>query len=78
VKATLKMPRLSMNMEEATVAKWRKKPGERFTKGEPLYEIETEKVTTDVEAPCDGTLLKIVAEEKSVVPVGGPVCTIET
>lgn len=78
MKVSLKLPLFGMNMEEATVVKWHKRPGDAFRKGEPLYEIETEKVTQEVEAPCDGTLLEIVASEGTTIPVGDPVCSIET
>jgi len=77
MKVTLKMPRLSMNMEEGTVVGWRKQAGESFTKGEALYDIETEKVTSEFEAPCDGVLLEILAGEEAEVAVGGPVCVIQ-
>jgi pyruvate/2-oxoglutarate dehydrogenase complex dihydrolipoamide acyltransferase (E2) component len=78
MKVSLKLPLFGMNMEEATVVKWHRQPGESFRKGEPLYEIETEKVTQEVEAPCDGTLLEIVAAEGSTIPVGAAVCSVET
>jgi pyruvate/2-oxoglutarate dehydrogenase complex dihydrolipoamide acyltransferase (E2) component len=48
MKVSLKLPLFGMNMEEATVVKWHKQPGESFKKGEPLYDIETEKVTQEV------------------------------
>ena len=76
--ASLKLPRFGMNMEEATIVKWYKQPGDGFKAGEPLYDIETEKVTTAVEAPCDGRLVAIVAKEDTIVDVGGVVCKIET
>jgi pyruvate/2-oxoglutarate dehydrogenase complex dihydrolipoamide acyltransferase (E2) component len=65
-------------MEEATIAKWHKEPGDSFAAGEPLYDIETEKVTTEVEAPCSGRLVEILAPVESIVEVGGAVCKIET
>jgi len=48
MKVSLKLPLFGMNMEEATVVRWHRQPGESFRKGEALYEIETEKVTTEV------------------------------
>ena len=78
MKVSLKLPRYGMNMEEATIAKWHKHVGDTFTKGEPLYEIETEKVMTEVEAPCNGTLLGILAQEGDIVEVGNPVCEVDT
>jgi pyruvate/2-oxoglutarate dehydrogenase complex dihydrolipoamide acyltransferase (E2) component len=77
MKVSLKLPMFGMNMEEATIVKWLKQPGEAFRKGEPLYEIETEKVISEVEAPCDGTLLEIVEGADTVVAVGDIVCHVE-
>jgi len=77
MRVTLKLPRVSMNMEEATLVAWKKAPGETFAAGEVLYEIETEKVTTGVEAPAAGTLVEILAGEGAELEVGDPVCRIE-
>lgn len=77
MKVSLKLPRLSMNMEEATVVAWLKAVGETFRAGEALYSIETEKVTSEVEAPCDGTLIEIIAPNGTNVSVGAPICRIE-
>jgi len=73
----LKLSRVGMSMEEATVTKWHKKPGEAFKKGEPLYDIETEKVTMEVEAPCDGVMVEPKVAEGDNAEVGQIVCTIE-
>jgi pyruvate/2-oxoglutarate dehydrogenase complex dihydrolipoamide acyltransferase (E2) component len=78
VKVALKLPLFGMNMEQATVVVWHRQPGETFRKGDPLYEIETEKVTTEVQAPCDGTLMEIVADSGATVDVGEVVCHIQT
>ena len=78
MKAALKLPRISMNMEEGTIVAWRKQPGDAFAQGEILYEIETEKATQEVEAPCDGRLLEILVQEDETVEVGAEVCRIET
>lgn len=78
MKVALKLPLFGMNMEQATVVVWHRQPGEAFHKGDPLYEIETEKVTTEVQAPCDGTLLEIVAHSGTTVDVGEVVCHIQT
>jgi len=50
VKVTLKLARVGMNMEEATIVKWLKQPGQSFKVGESLYEIETEKVNQEIAA----------------------------
>jgi len=78
MKVKLKLARVGMNMEEATVVRWYKKPGEKFKTGEPLYDIETEKVTMSVEAPGDGTLLEIDVPEGQVATVGQTVCVVES
>ena len=77
MKIALKMPRVSMNMEEGTLVRWCKQPGERFTTGEILYELETEKATSDFEAPCDGVMLSHIVSEGEDIPVGDVVCRIE-
>jgi pyruvate/2-oxoglutarate dehydrogenase complex dihydrolipoamide acyltransferase (E2) component len=73
----LKLGRIGMNMEEATLKQWHKAPGESFAKGEPLYDIETEKVASEVPAPFDGKLVEIVANVEDIVEVGGVVCRVE-
>lgn len=78
MKITLKLPMFGMNMDEATVIAWHRVPGESFRKGEALYQVETEKVTSEVEAPCDGTLLEILAPVESTIAVRAPVCVIES
>ncbi len=78
MKVNLKLSRVGMNMESATISVWHKQPGDVFRKGETLYEIESEKVTMDVEAPCDGKLLVITVAAGAEASVGGNVCTIET
>jgi pyruvate/2-oxoglutarate dehydrogenase complex dihydrolipoamide acyltransferase (E2) component len=78
MKLSLKLPMFGMNMEEATIVKWHRQPGEPIRKGEPLYEIETEKVTTEVESPCDGTLIEIVADAEETIAVGAIVCHVQT
>jgi pyruvate/2-oxoglutarate dehydrogenase complex dihydrolipoamide acyltransferase (E2) component len=77
MKVALKMPMFGMNMDEATIVKWHRTLGDSFRKGEPLYEIETEKVTTEVEAPCDGLLVEILVPADSTAAAGAAVCTIE-
>lgn len=73
----LKLVRVGMNMTEATIARWFKGPGDRFATGEALYAIETEKVTQDVEATAQGTLVEILAPAGSDVAVGAPVCVVD-
>lgn len=77
MKIKLKLARVGMNMQEATIAKWLKQPGESFRAGEELYEIETEKVTQAVEATGDGTLLEILVPEGEDAEVGQELCAVE-
>jgi pyruvate/2-oxoglutarate dehydrogenase complex dihydrolipoamide acyltransferase (E2) component len=77
MKVNLKLGRVGMNMQEATIAKWHKQPGETFKTGEPLYEIETEKVTQEVTASGDGTLVEIFVPAGENAAVGAPVCAVE-
>jgi pyruvate/2-oxoglutarate dehydrogenase complex dihydrolipoamide acyltransferase (E2) component len=71
----IKLPRLGQGMESGTVVRWLKQEGDRIEKGEPLYEVDTEKVTQEVEADASGVLLKISVEEGEV-PVGQTVAVI--
>jgi pyruvate dehydrogenase E2 component (dihydrolipoamide acetyltransferase) len=64
------MPALEMAQENGKLLAWRKKEGERVTKGEPLLEIETDKAVVEVEAPGDGILMGITADVGAVIPVG--------
>lgn len=66
----VKMPKLGLTMTKGTIKKWLKNEGEAVKKGEPLFVIETEKITSTVEAPAAGYLLKIVAKAGTTVPVG--------
>ena len=77
MKVNLKLNRVGMNMAEATIAKWYRKPGEAFKAGDALYEIETDKVTQEVTATGDGTLVEIVVPEGEIAEVGAVVCRVE-
>jgi pyruvate dehydrogenase E2 component (dihydrolipoamide acetyltransferase) len=75
VATEVKLPRLGQGMESGTIVRWLKAEGEPVAKGEPLYEVDTEKVTQEVEAEADGVLLKIAVQEGEV-PVGVTVAFI--
>jgi pyruvate dehydrogenase E2 component (dihydrolipoamide acetyltransferase) len=62
----VKLPRLGQGMESGTIVKWLKSEGEPVEKGEPLYELDTDKVTQEVEAEASGVLLKIAIPEGEV------------
>ena len=77
MRVTLKLARVGMNMEEATIVKWHKQPGETFRSGDPLYEIETEKVNQEIAATSNGTMVEIYAREGEIVKVGSQVCVVD-
>jgi pyruvate dehydrogenase E2 component (dihydrolipoamide acetyltransferase) len=62
----VKLPRLGQGMESGTIVRWLKTEGDQVSKGEPLYELDTDKVTQEVEAESDGVLLKIVVADGEV------------
>jgi pyruvate dehydrogenase E2 component (dihydrolipoamide acetyltransferase) len=64
------MPALGMAQETGKLLRWMKREGEQVVKGEALMEIETDKVTVEIEAPADGTLAGVSAAEGDDVPVG--------
>src|SRR4051812_50081794 len=66
----IKVPTLGGSVTEATVAKWLKKVGDTVAADEPLVELETDKVTVEVNAPAAGTLGQIVADAGANVGVG--------
>src|SRR5271170_6631103 len=66
----IKVPTLGESVTEATVAKWLKAPGDAVAIDEPLVELETDKVTLEVNASAAGTLAEIVAPEGANVGVG--------
>jgi pyruvate dehydrogenase E2 component (dihydrolipoamide acetyltransferase) len=75
VASEIKLPRLGQGMESGTIVKWLKSEGERVEKGEPLYELDTDKVTQEVEADASGVLLRIAVQEGEV-PVGRTIAVI--
>ncbi len=70
------MPALEMAQETGKLIAWRKKDGDRVTKGEPLLEIETDKAVVEVEAPADGILAGITAQAGADIPVGQTIAWI--
>ena len=62
----VKLPRLGQGMEAGTIVRWLKSEGDTVEKGEPLYELDTDKVTQEVEAEAGGVLLKIAIPEGEV------------
>src|SRR5260370_13706463 len=66
VATEVKLPRLGQGMESGTIVKWLKSEGEDVKKGDALYELDTDKVTQEVEAEASGVLLKIAIPEGEV------------
>ena len=73
----IKVPTLGESVTEATVTKWFKAPGDSVAQDEPLLELETDKVTLEVNAPAAGTLAEIVVGEGADVEVGAVLGLIE-
>jgi pyruvate dehydrogenase E2 component (dihydrolipoamide acetyltransferase) len=73
----VKLPRLGQGMESGVIVRWLKSEGEPVAKGEPLYELDTDKVTQEVESELDGVLTRIVVAEGDV-EVGATVAVIES
>ena len=71
------LPRLADSLDEGLVSRWLKRPGERVTRGEPLVEIETDKVNSEIESPFDGVLTEVLVEEGTTVPVGQVIARID-
>jgi pyruvate dehydrogenase E2 component (dihydrolipoamide acetyltransferase) len=70
------MPALELAQETGKVLHWLKSPGDKVRKGEPLVEIETDKATTEIEAPVSGVLGDVTARAGDVVPVGQTIALI--
>jgi pyruvate/2-oxoglutarate dehydrogenase complex dihydrolipoamide acyltransferase (E2) component len=73
----LRVPELSPSLEFATVLQWRKQEGEPVRAGEPLLEVEADKVTYEVESPATGTLASIEAVAGDELRVGDLLAVIE-
>lgn len=70
------MPALGMAQETGRLLAWRKAEGETVTRGEPLFEVETDKVTVEIEAEASGVLARVAAGEGDDVPVGRVIAVI--
>ena len=73
---SVKMPELGESVTEGTVTRWLKKVGDSVEVDEPLVEVSTDKVDTEIPSPVAGTLLSITAEEDDTVAVGGELAKI--
>jgi len=70
------MPALELAQETGKVVHWLKRAGDTVRKGEPIVEIETDKVTVEIEAPASGVLRDVTAQEGDVVPVGRTIAIV--
>jgi pyruvate dehydrogenase E2 component (dihydrolipoamide acetyltransferase) len=68
---SVQMPALGESVTEGTVTRWLKQEGDTVEQDEPLLEVSTDKVDTEIPSPAAGVLKKIVAQEDDTVEVGG-------
>lgn len=74
--STVSMPHLGESITEGTVTRWLKQPGDAVAFDEPLLEVATDKVDTEVPSPVAGVLTEILAGEDDIVEIGGPLAVI--
>ena len=73
---SVQMPALGESVTEGTVTRWLKQEGDTVEQDEPLLEVSTDKVDTEIPSPAAGVLKKIVAQEDDTVEVGGELAVI--
>ncbi|MBW3667866.1 MAG: HlyD family efflux transporter periplasmic adaptor subunit [Actinobacteria bacterium] len=73
----VRLPQEGMSMQEGTILKWMTTVGETVAKGDSMVEVETDKVTFEVEAPVAGTVTELLVEPGDVVPVRDVIARIE-
>lgn len=74
----LVMPKMGESIMEATILKWRKQPGDSVALDEPVLDIATDKVDSEVPSPVAGVLVEILFKENDVVPINTPIAVLET
>src|SRR5690625_2671961 len=72
------MPKLGESVVEGILVRWLKQPGDRVELDEPLVEVDSDKVSTDIPSPVAGTIVELRAQEGETIPVGNVICVIET
>lgn len=70
------MPKLGETVVDGVIVRWLKRPGDTIQVDEPLVEVDSDKVSTDIPSPVGGVIQEICAQEGEVVPVGKVICTI--
>ena len=78
MKVEVVMPKMGESLQEGTIIKWLKKPGDKVERDEMILEISTDKVDTEVPSPVSGTLVEVLAAENETVEVGKVIAFIET
>ncbi|WP_304362875.1 biotin/lipoyl-containing protein, partial [Rhodococcus coprophilus] len=73
---SVQMPALGESVTEGTVTRWLKQEGDTVDVDEPLLEVSTDKVDTEIPSPAAGVLVKIVAQEDDTVEIGGELAVI--
>src|SRR6185437_12877429 len=77
-KYKLLLPKMGESVEEATIIRWTKKPGDFIEADETVMEIATDKVDSDVPSPVSGKLVEQLYKDNDVVKVGATIAVIET
>src|SRR5262245_21135750 len=72
------MPQMGESIAEGTLTKWLKKPGEKVSRDEPIFEISTDKVDAEIPSPSAGVLAEVKVQEGQTVPINTVVALIET
>ena len=70
------LPQWGMEMQDGTIVRWLKQEGDEVAEGEPIVEVETAKLQTELESTASGILSRIVAQEGQIVPIRGVLCVI--
>jgi pyruvate/2-oxoglutarate dehydrogenase complex dihydrolipoamide acyltransferase (E2) component len=73
----VELPKLAETQERGIITRWLRRPGDAVREGEPLVEVETDKVNSELEAPADGVLVEVLATEGARVPVGEIIARID-
>ncbi len=73
----VKMPQMGESVVEGTIIKWLKAEGDQIDTDDPIVEVSTDKVDTEIPSPISGTLVKILVQEGDTVEVGTPLCEVD-
>ncbi len=71
------MPRWGITMKEGKIVKWLVAGGDEITSGQALCEVSTEKIVQSIESPMDGTVVELLHQTGSTVPVGKPILLVD-